>query len=488
MNQSLIDPISDTQPCGIDYKYEDAYLAIEQEVDRDSSAAEDTFTDWSLVVSECESILSEQSKDIKVLSWWVFGLWHRHGLSSLVDSIVTLAALIENYKSEMFPTSARIKLNVLTSLDTFLTESLLDEKTGLQNFHQLTALHDAFEKCFLAIQEGLETEDLFFRKIRETCKRYIKEAEAKAALDAKNAAAAAENGDITNDSDANKVLNPIKKNIQSLNKYWRGENASDLRAIKMTRILSWLDIDALPESDGKKTAMNPPSHESFETIEELQAAGKFEEAFLLTEELMHYAPFWVDGHVKSYELLMAMEATDSAEYVLQTLIAFVQVHKGILDLSYADGTPFASLKSKELIAFSLPSGMGGSGDSEVDLIAVAKDEALGFMKKKKLREGMQVVEKAYREAEDEEMRFKVRLLHAELAVDVGELEVARALLDDLRQQIDTFGLDLWKPSLAAQVYALYLGSFDRTQFDMEHLAVMYSRLCKIDIAQALSIA
>ncbi len=487
MNEAIINPISEESPCGMDYKYEDAFLELEQEIDKDNSASEDISTDWGLVVSETERILSEESKDIKLLSWWIFGLWHRNGIAALPEALDALGTLIATHKSEIFPKSPRAKINVLNSLDAFLSEKLLDEKSGLQHFGQLQALLDAFEKTVQAIQEGFETQENFFRKIREQIARFIKDAEARAAKKEKEAAAKAESGEITSDGEANQALNPMKKTIQSLNDYWRGSDPSDMRALKMTRLLSWLDIDALPEADGGKVGLNPPSFEAMEGIEALEAEGKIAQALTMCENLMNYAPFWIDGHVKSYELLMAMDATNSANYVLQSLVAFVQTHKGILDLSYADGTPFASLASKDLIFASMPSGGGGGGSGDNDPVVLAKDGALGLIKKKKLKEGMQLVEDAYKDAADEELRFKMRLLHAELAVDAGQLEAAQALLDDLCEQIKRFSVDLWKPSLAASVYALYLGNFNRTQLDHEQYELLYRSLCKVDIGQALSI-
>ncbi|MDF1880601.1 type VI secretion system domain-containing protein [Sulfurimonas sp. MAG313] len=485
MNEALLQAISSDEPTGIDFKYEDRFLELEQEIDKDTSASAENNTDWSLVISECESILGEFTKDIKLLSWWIFGLWTRDGIKSLPTAISTMGTLIGTYKTAIFPKSPRAKNNVLTSLETFLTDKLLDEKNHLSNFHQLPELLESFELLSTSIKEGLESEEVFFRKIKEALSRLIKEKEAEAALKEKKAKAAAESGEITNVSDANKVLSPLKKNVQSLIDFWRTEDASDMRALKMTRLLSWMDIDAIPESDGGKIGMNGPSFEGMESIEALEAQGNFSEALILCESLMNYAPFWIDGHVKSYELLIAMEATQSADYVLHTLVSFVQSFKGIVDLSYADGVPFASLASKSVINEAMPS--GGSGSSEDDALVIAKDAAQGFLKKSKTKEGLQYIEEAYNSAKNEEERFEMRLLHAELALDSGQQDAAQALLDDLVEKVETFKVDVWKPELAAKVFGMYLNHFNRTQIDHEAYESMYRKLCKIDIAGAMSI-
>jgi len=67
------------------------------------------------------------------------------------------------------------------------------------------------------------------------------------------------------------------------------------------------------------------------------------------------------------------------------------------------------------------------------------------------------------------------------------LAVAKALLEDLKSEIDKYNLDEWKPKLAAQVFSLYLNTFNRTQVDLEDINTTYARLCKIDIEQALEI-
>ncbi len=55
-----------------------------------------------------------------------------------------------------------------------------------------------------------------------------------------------------NDADAIKVLRSFKKNANLLNNYYRKQDISNLKALRITRLLSWLETEGLPNTEGKK--------------------------------------------------------------------------------------------------------------------------------------------------------------------------------------------------------------------------------------------
>jgi type VI secretion system protein VasJ len=85
-----------------------------------------------------------------------------------------------------------------------------------------------------------------------------------------------------------------------------------------------------------------------------------------------------------------------------------------------------------------------------------------------------------------EDKFYWRLAKAELATQFGKNDIALALLEDLKEDIDRYHLDEWNPELAGRVFGLFLG-LNRTQVNAEDIHAAYSRLCKINIEHALEI-
>lgn len=63
IRKSILQEINDV--VGKDCKYEDSYLNIEIEIDKISSVTQDT-CDFRTVLSECETLLSKDTKDFKI--------------------------------------------------------------------------------------------------------------------------------------------------------------------------------------------------------------------------------------------------------------------------------------------------------------------------------------------------------------------------------------------------------------------------------------
>ncbi len=130
-----------------------------------------------------------------------------------------------------------------------------------------------------------------------------------------------------NDSDAVKVLRTFKKNAALLSDYYRKKNISNLKAIRIARLLSWLDTQGLPNSESNKTLLQAPSQLELEELESLIKNKKYEEAFYLAEEILEVSPFWIDGHYYSYDILLKTRNFYEAEEIKNLLIYFVKTNE-----------------------------------------------------------------------------------------------------------------------------------------------------------------
>jgi hypothetical protein len=143
---------------------------------------------------------------------------------------------------------------------------------------------------------------------------------------------------------------------------------------------------------------------------------------------------------------------------------------------------------KKWLASSMGNAVGDSAEAQDDdLSERTLEKAYKKAKKNEIKEAMELLQDAYISAVNNEDKFHWRLAKAELAIKFNKKDIALALLNDLKKDIDKYNLDEWKPELAAKVFSLYLTAFNRTTEDLEDLHSAYTRLCKIDIAQALEI-
>ena len=108
---TLLLPISTDQPAGIDirtspttqqlyYKIKDARLAARY-IER--SAADDQAPDWSVLVTDCFTVIRKHSKDIEIAAWACEGLVRTDGFAGLNAGLCLIAGLIEQFWDILYP-------------------------------------------------------------------------------------------------------------------------------------------------------------------------------------------------------------------------------------------------------------------------------------------------------------------------------------------------------------------------------------------------
>ncbi len=491
MSLNILDNISLDYPCGSDYKYEDLFLEVEAEIDKSKNILENMETDWNKVSYSTESLLCEHTKDVKILCWWTYSLWKRESWVGLEKALPVFNTLLNTHKDALFPKSKKVKISSINWLEEQLNEDILDESGNISAQIEYQKFFDFFGELEKNFSLTTEEEKTLFSKIQRALKRVIdaqevqkKETEEKREV---STSTSSEVSEIASDSDAAKLLSAMKKNATLLHNYWREKEPGNLGAIRLTRMLSWLETDGLPMNESGKTPLNAPSQESVDEIEILYSEEKYVEALDKVESLISFSPFWLDGHYMSFNILTAMGETSAALEVKNALISYVNADRKILDLSFRDSTPFACLKVKEWLAQSSGSlEFGGNENQQNDNREEIVEACYLLAKKKNIKEAMKILQNNYASALNKEDKFFWRLSHAELAKEFGKNELTLALVEDLRKEIEVHKLDEWNPKLSAKVLTLFL-SFNRTQVDVEELQIAYANLCKIDAEEALEI-
>lgn len=487
----ILIPISEESPCGIDTKYDDIFLSIEAEIDKANSLVEGSITNWRLVNDLSEQLLCERTKDIKIASWWAFAQFQLNGFDALINALSTLNSMMLDFSQALFPLSNRVKFSALQWFETILAPHLTHERNLAIPHHQSELFLELFKSFQSAVITTTESETLLFKEVIRLLEedKKVRDESAKKALTPPPSAEGSSN-EISTDADAIKMLNTIKKNTEILSRYWRNKELSDLRAIRLTRMICWLEIDGLPESQSGKTMLNPPSIERIEEAENCENTGNTVEAFEILESILLRSPFWLEGHFKIYKLLESAQHTQAALEVKNMLISFIRSNEKIGELSFRDGTPFvpSELKSwiNETISTEGPNTLSG-GEKENEKYEYVKESSFALLKKKDTVGAMDLLQRSFRNGADKEEQFKWRLLHAEIAIEALKPQMAIALIEELEKDITHFRLEEWQPNLAAQVYKLLLTSFNRTQLDHTRLESAYQGLCRVNTAEAVDI-
>ncbi len=517
MTDLILNDISKKEPFGSDFKYYDKFLTIEQEIDNDYSVTSKDGTNWLIVKKSCYEMLTQNTKDIKIVSWWLNSFWKLENFLGLERSLFVFNDFIKKYNNNSFPKSIKAKRNTILWLEQTLTKDIVEKKQHKDKLNNAKELSE----LFLSLQNELniifKDEDKHFSKIIRYLKNsYTKNEEinevpeiktSKEVLEKDKKAKQNNNRDkssiettkidikkITTNEEANKTLQTFKKSASLLSEYYRSTNSYDLKAIKITRLLSWLNIDGLPFNEEKLTQTNPPSDNTLYQIEEARKNNESNTAFILIQHALERSPYWLDGHFKSYEILIQEKQQQEANEIKNALIAFVNSNQGVEELLFKDKTAFASKETKDFLNKDKNDNENKTKEIKTETLVSNKKEKSELINKcyelinnNQKKDAMQVLQNHYNLAISQEEKFKLRLEHAKIAIFCKEFKMALVLLEDLEKDINKYGLDEWQPKLASEVYSLLLKNFYGKQITNEKINSIYENLCKIDISQALNL-
>jgi len=460
---------------GKDFKYDDAFLSIEQEIDKSHSAFFDGSTDWELVLNSTQDFLINKSKDFKIATWWIYSCWKVNSFIGLEVNLPIYINFINQFNDKLYPKSIKGKTNIIFWFEEQLTLEISQNFTSnIEVFYELfMELNNTFNKL-------LENEDVYFKKIINILKAKLQEQNAKEELKKKEQVTQInKQKDELDSHKAISFLRELKKDASKLAHFYREEDFIELKALRITRFLSWLETDGLPLNENSITQLNPPSILEIDEVKSLYKNSNYDDAVKLIEEIVEVSPFWFDGHYYIYNIFKKLNKEKQANEVKNLLIYFLKTNEGILDLKFKDHSNFASPKTKKWLNENMQENANSSNknnDCEFEV-----DETLNF------KEAINLIDKKYISSQNIKDKFLLRLKQMQLAIENNKESMALALFDELEKYIVKHNLIQWDAKLVSEVYVLFLSSFSNIQVENEQIEKYYSLLCKIDINSALKI-
>ncbi|MGV6832779.1 MAG: type VI secretion system ImpA family N-terminal domain-containing protein, partial [bacterium] len=328
----IVEAITKETPTGTDYKYEDAYIAIESEIDKTMSASSAGEVNWQFVQQSSEEILSEQSKDLKIASYWLYAKWKLEGWRGLEEGIPILTQLLEVYQLTLFPKSDKVKRRILEWLHESLTEALMRDVVNVQG-SEVESLLTHLETLEKSLAKAFKEDDfaLFSSLIRKLTK-YLKEKEQREALDV----------ELTQEKKteeqkpveaivkevAVEVSSPHYSKLEHLQQIQQGLHGSEIQeelllfeftlSLAMQKMLKLLAL----EQPLIRTLF--PTNEALETLKQ----QKDEQYITAVKSMLMSYPCWLEGYLMLFE---SLETSKSDEMMLELLkykfIYFVEQHK-----------------------------------------------------------------------------------------------------------------------------------------------------------------
>lgn len=489
-----LQPISAETPCGADPAYDDQFLLIREEVNKLSGI------DTALITSLTEPLLSSVSKDIRIISFYLWARLHQDGETGLAEGVELLAAALQHFGTELHPQRPRSRQAALAWLG---SARMLDS---------LSLWPEADLDCtrricggLLLVSEALQEDE------RAAIQPLINALEVRLAqnggADAMVPQHSAEEFNTGRDIDASS-LKPVnsgenlKAQAKVLATYLREQPGGWLAAHHLMKSVRWDTMTQLPAlGAGGNTRLLTPKPEHRAHLKRLYLQQSWLELIELTDSLFSQATnhLWLDLQWYAWEALTRSNKESSlATIIEQDLNALLLRLPGLETLTFADGTPFADDVTLNWIAqrvtgggaYHEPETMVNGTQPESDVLALEAealekadaegvDAALYWLQ---LRPGVSSVRD----------QWLLRLLMARVCEQFGRNDMALHLLGELNTQADGLTLPQWSPDLMFEVRARRLkllrvkaarGESDRVRLQPE-MDTLLSGLITIDPARA----
>lgn len=438
---------------------------LENEIMKVGSLAH-TGIEWGKVESESLRLLSDTSKDLKVLGFLLLCLQRDGDGERFALSLYLLHRVMDSWWDDAWPypgdKGKRARKMLMTQMMQRAAKEVsaltFDGGVGDGRAFCLTLLGKLLEQA-----GALELPDDGLIDLRRAVEKLPspsdtpqpekapEKAEA-SSQPAGNASSSAQGATASSTNLGNLTLDPANERAtrQSLLKVadlLTESSPGDALGYQMRRYGIWQTITSTPPTrDGIKSDLAAVSADRVADYRESLSKSPDLALWQRIEQSLSVSPFWLEGHWLSAQVASALGHEACAETIRTAVKAFVERLPELADMTFNDGTPFLPKAVADWMLSGPSKGGSGGGASPWEQ---AYDDARSVMKQKGLAAAMQLLEQGLEEAREPRDRFYWRLMSSQLLKDSGMKNLAKQQVQDLREQTRGMSLEDWEPGLVA---------------------------------------
>jgi len=464
---------------GEDISYDEKFEEIKTETEKLSSVTGEQ-PDWSGIAVTAEEILQERSKDFRV-ACYLGCCKMREGVDGVMDALVFLQGLTEQYWEDMYPPLRRIRARagMLGWMSDNAGPTAIDFKLTAADHPKVQAVDALSKELDTKFREIMADHYPGMSKLRDAVRHWVrscpkpeapKPKDEPAAAPAQTAAAAPRPpaqvtaapgmGDVSTPEEAQKALKPTGNMLKKIAAQLRAQKPENELSYRLHRQGAWMELNAAPPApnEGKSLVPPPPPHvrAALETL--LQSNDWLN---LLNASETHSGNFilWLDPHRFASTAMSALGALfmKAKEELLLQVAILLKRCPTLPNVAFNDGTPFADGATQMWIENEvlpvMASGDGGGGGAASSALDEPLKEARDLAVKGDLGKALDVIRKAASAAPTPAERFRGKLAGAQLCLGASQWAVARSQFDGLTKEIELHHLASWDPTLCADVYA-----------------------------------
>ncbi len=512
--EALRAPIAGGSPGGSDASFDPVFEKLKGEIDK-LSGLDGAQPDWRSVNELAADVLSTKAKDFRAATWLATARLQTSGWQGLAEGLAVMHALASEYWDTMFPEArrARARANLVGWMVERIVPKLQEIPVRMQDGDAVRRCSDLFEEIDSILAEkvgdaygGLgELRSVMRSRVRDIPEPPPPVVETPAAETSSSESTSVETSGggampaVSSPEEVDDALLAHGASIMAAARVLREADAASADAYRLMRAGAFLPLRIVPPNEGGTTWVPAPDPYYPGTCEGHAASGSWMELLATAEEGLGTSFFWLDAHRWTATALDRLGPAYAAarEAVGREVVAFLARMPGVEHLSFSDGTPFAQPATRSWLEEETARWGGGGGgkpnaaNAEDEELAARLEEAKALVQAGRVGEGLSLANALANRSPDIRRRFRARTGVAQMALDAGRAEIARAMFDGLAAEIERHGLELWEPDLCAPVFRgvidciAQLGG-DETTFALR--ATLFEKLCRIDPGAAFTIA
>lgn len=536
--------ISDDAPAGIDCRYEPLFEELQAEIDKLGSPSATGGINWSRAATLAEDILTKESKDLLVASYYSVAHIHTDGIPGLGTGFQLFTELLETFWDTMFPKKKRMRGRVaavewwveksesaleqlnLQAIDATLQETLLADCRQLSTLVQelfpdppsINGLCRIIEAIPVnAVPNTPEPETV----VEPTPPEPVAETEIeqppepaptptpeppKPAAPTSPPPPPAEpvpQHPVGSTDEAVKAIQSLHEGIKRAALVLVEHDLTNPLGHRALRTALWADIESLPQAVENKTLIPAPEPHILSILQDLAASGDWYNLVVAAET--HFADyiFWVD--LQRYAA-MGLEQLGrpyemAHDAVCQETATFLNRMGSITNLQFADGQPFADEATQEWCqnlgggsgGMELGTGLGGGDEGaseETALLQGAIQKTEELIKEKKLTAAVTLLQKGLQEAHSARQAMQWRLLLVQTLISGKKAEIGLAHCEKLFAEAHYYRLEQWEPEQALRIYTTFYHCLKKCSSKLfkERGQEILEKIAALDSAEAIQIS
>lgn len=508
-------------PCGSDIRYDPAFDELQTEVDKLTSPAIAGTVNWEKICRFSADILTNKSKDLLVASYLAVALVHTRRNDGFAVGLKIYQDLLERFWDDLYPNKVRMRGRT-RAVEWWLekTEMALKQVEGLSfSAEQSVVIKDGLNKLDSFLNEHMENSpslspvkelvndlsdgDSAPAEARKTVSAPVVEKKPEPPLSAPKTARyegeeAGLAGKISSQQDAVKALNSGLQRINEATYFLWQQDLANPQTYRLARTTAWYAANELPPAVNGQTKIPPPGIQLKNMLLDIRNNGDSESLLKASEARLSEYIFWLDLNRLSAEALSRLGSRfeKAHDAVCEETALLLHRLPGLQNLSFSDGTPFATPDTKQwlkTIAFEGKEAAGRAleGAAPDDSVEAAIEREMGeiqnLVRKGKLMESMEAVQLKLRGCLSQREKMMWRLALSQTLLNAKKPRLALPHLEQILRDIDKYWLDEFDPALAMRGYKLAWLAFDhQTEQRFKDRAVdVLHQIGRLDISEMI---